>query len=125
MAGRVDTKSGIRQISVDFPVSDRPTNDIKGHFSVEIRLLTVLLRVKCILPHYTDSHRKQLIRQKFLKGDFSKATKDKQQDAKKLVKEDSQRSGTGFSQIGPQFSLLIVVVKEKFASIKNIFLIII
>ena len=62
---------------------------------------------------------------KVLKGDFSKATKDKQQDAKKLVKEDSQRSGTGFSQIGPQFSLLIVVVKEKFASIKNIFLIII
>ena len=65
MAGRVDTKSGIRQISVDFPVSDRPTNDIKGHFSVEIKLLIVLLRVKCILPHYTDSHPKQLIRQKF------------------------------------------------------------
>ena len=43
-----------------------------------------------------------------------KATKDDQQNDKKLEQKHNQRSGTGLSQTGPSFPLLIVVVKDNF-----------
>ena len=50
-------------------------------------------------------------------------TKDIQQDGKKLGQKDNQMSGTGLSQTGPRFLLLIFVVKDTFAYIDKIFLI--
>ena len=41
-------------------------------------------------------------------------TKGDQQNDKKLGQKQNQRSGTGLSQAGPIFPLLIVVVKDKF-----------
>ena len=40
-----------------------------------------------------------------------KATKDDQQNDKKLGEKHNQRSGTGLSRTTPRFPLLIVVVK--------------
>ena len=52
--------------------------------------------------------------QVFEKVTSPKATKDDQQNYKKLGRKYNQRSGTGLSQTGPNFSLLIVVVKDNF-----------
>ena len=41
-----------------------------------------------------------------------KATEDDQQNDQKLGQRHNQRSGTGLSQTGPRFPLLIVVVKD-------------
>ena len=70
-------------------------------------MFIVLVRVPRFQP-------KQLNRHKFLKGEFSKATKDDQQNDKKLGQKHNQRSGTGLSQTVPLFPLLIVVVKDDF-----------
>ena len=43
-----------------------------------------------------------------------KATKDNQQDHKKLGQKVSQRSGTGLTQTSPRFCLLIVIVRDDF-----------
>ena len=43
-----------------------------------------------------------------------KATKDNQQNYKMLGQKHIQRYGIGLSETGPQFPLLIVVVKDKF-----------
>ena len=45
--------------------------------------------------------------------DSSKASKDDQQNNKKLGQKHNRRSGTGLSQTGPRFPLLIVVVTDK------------
>ena len=55
---------------------------------------------------------------------FPRATKDNQQNHKELEHKHDQISGTGLSQTGPGFSLLIVVVKNKYTQINIIFLII-
>ena len=41
-----------------------------------------------------------------------KASKDDQKSNKKLGQKHNQRSGTGLSQTGPRFSLLIVIVED-------------
>ena len=46
-----------------------------------------------------------------------KATKDIQQDDKKLAQKINKRSGTELSQTGPRLSLFIVVVKDNYAEI--------
>ena len=43
-----------------------------------------------------------------------KATEYDQQNNQKLGQKHNQRSGTGLSQTGPRFSLLIVVVTDNF-----------
>ena len=45
---------------------------------------------------------------------FQKATKDNQQDHKKLGEEHNQIYGTGLSQTSPQFFPLIVIGKDNF-----------
>ena len=52
--------------------------------------------------------------QVFEKVKSPKATKDDQQNNKKLGQKQNQRSGTSLSQTGATFPLLIVVVKENF-----------
>ena len=53
--------------------------------------------------------------------DFPKATQDNKQSDKKLRKNDHPRSGTGLSETKQRFFFLIVVVKDKFAEINNMF----
>ena len=52
--------------------------------------------------------------QVFGKVKSPKASKDDQQNDKKLGQKHNQRSGAGLSQTGPRFPLLIVVVKDNF-----------
>ena len=53
--------------------------------------------------------------QVFWKVNSHEATKDDQQNDKKLGQKHNQRSGTGLSQIDPRFLVLIVVVKDNFS----------
>ena len=78
---------------------------------------------KHIQLHQTQFFFKQFVCHKFLKMSSPEATKDDQQNGKKLGRKDNQRSGTVLFQTKPRFSFPIVVVKEDFALIKLIFLI--
>ena len=60
---------------------------------------------------------------KFRKMNVLKATKDNQQDHKKLGQKDNQRCGTESSPTSPRFLLLTVVVEDNFVYINIIFLI--
>ena len=57
-----------------FLLSEGPTNEIRTPCFVEMNLFMIFVRVKCILPHCTTFQPKQLIRHKFLKGEFSKSS---------------------------------------------------
>ena len=76
-----------------------------------------------MLPHCTKFQHEQLVRQNFLKVEFSRTTEDDQQNDKKLGQKHNQLSGTSLSQTGPRFPLLNVVVRDNFTSINIIFFI--
>ena len=71
----------------------------------------VSVKAKCILLHYIKFANKQLMRQKFLKYEFSENNQRYSTNGKKLGQEAYQRSGTRLSQTCPRFSSLIVVTK--------------
>ena len=58
---------------------------------------------------------KQMIRYKFLKGEFSKRNQSWSKNDKKLEQKHIQRSGTGLSQTGRRFPLSIFVAKDNFS----------
>ena len=53
-------------------MSDGPINDRETRFLVKIKFLIVLMKVKNIQLHYTKIPSKEMIRQKFLRDEFSK-----------------------------------------------------
>ena len=85
---------------------------IKTTNIVESKLSTVLVRVKCILLHYTKLPPEQLIRKSNWKMKFPEATKDNQQKDIELGQNDSLEV---LSQTIPWFSLLIVAANDNFA----------
>ena len=58
-------------MSCYFLVSNGPTKDEKTRFSLEINCFKVLWRIESVLPHYTKTPLKQLIRHNSMQDEFS------------------------------------------------------
>ena len=78
----------------------------KDSIFVEFNLFIILVRVKCILPHCTKFELKQLIRHKFLKGDFSKSNEKWSTDWQKVGTETQSAIWIRFFPNRPKISSL-------------------